>query len=162
MGGMSFTPPFVISTAVSSTGVLASGLADGRLYVGFGGERQLMKRGKKWNGLEPSAEWIDKVAEGPIVAMYVFIFILSSSCAHKHYRQFSDPDTLVLSTMLGTVMGFQIHRGKTVAETGVTKTWELRASTLEKVNALLVEHKKLVLGGLAKDGKGVIEIYSHT
>lgn len=73
MDGISLSPPFVQSSAVSSTGIIAIGLADGRLYVGFGGDRQLAKRGKKWNGLDPSAEWIEKVAEGPIVAMYILL-----------------------------------------------------------------------------------------
>lgn len=58
-------------------------------------------------------------------------------------------------------MGFQVHRGKTVAETGVTKLWELHAKDVEKVNAMIVEHKKLIIGGFQGEGKGIIEILTH-
>lgn len=76
--GMSLSPPFIMSTAFSSTGVMAAGTADGRLWIGFGGEKTPSipgtgkKRNKKWDGLDADAELLQKVADGPIVAMYVF------------------------------------------------------------------------------------------
>jgi len=72
---MALSPPFVMSMAMSTTGVLAAGTADGRLWLGFGGERPSTggkgtnKKTKKWEGLEENEALLIKVAEGPIVAM---------------------------------------------------------------------------------------------
>jgi hypothetical protein len=72
---MALSPPFVMSMAMSTTGVLAAGTADGRLWLGFGGEKPSVgekgtkKKAKKWDGLEEKEALLIKVAEGPIVAM---------------------------------------------------------------------------------------------
>jgi hypothetical protein len=70
---MSLSPPFVMSAAISSTGVMAAGTADGRLWLGFGGEKvaqsKSKKRTRKWEGFNPDDEHLEKIAEGPIVAM---------------------------------------------------------------------------------------------
>jgi|ERR1700722_5389198 len=76
VGGMSLSPPFVVSTAMSSTGILAAGTADGRLWLGFGGERYLAspskkRRSRKWAGLREADELMIHVAEGPVVALLV-------------------------------------------------------------------------------------------
>ena len=63
--------------AISSTGVLAAGTADGRLWIGFGGEKlpnstvakSSKKKAKKWDGLNEDEALLIKVAEGPVVAM---------------------------------------------------------------------------------------------
>jgi hypothetical protein len=67
--------------AMSNTGVLAAGTADGRLWIGFGGEKSsnpgakgAKKKAKKWEGLGEDETLLIKVAEGPIVAMYVSHF----------------------------------------------------------------------------------------
>ena len=78
-GGMALSPPFIMSTAMSSTGVMAAGTADGRLWLGFGGEKRSLpgsskkKRAKKWEGLRDDDELAVKIAEGPIVAMCVIM-----------------------------------------------------------------------------------------
>jgi hypothetical protein len=70
---MALAPPFIMSMAMSNTGVLAAGTADGHLWIGFGGEKgpASKKKAKKWEGLDESKALLIKVAEGPIVAMYV-------------------------------------------------------------------------------------------
>lgn len=76
-GGMTLSPPFVLCSALSPAGVIAAGTADGRLFIGFGGEKRpsggssgnKKKRAKKWNGLDEEAELIEKFAEGPVVAV---------------------------------------------------------------------------------------------
>ena len=69
---MSLSPPFVMSLAVSSTGVVAAGTADGRLLIGFGAEGALAmkKRPNKWEGLVGVETLLTKIAEGPVVALY--------------------------------------------------------------------------------------------
>ncbi len=37
--------------------------------------------------------------------------------------------------------------------------WQQQAKSLAKVNALVVDDKKIVLGGISGDGKGIIEIW---
>ena len=69
---MSLSPPFIMSMAMSNTGVLAAGTADGRLWLGFKGDKtsnRPRKKSKKWEGLEEDEALFIKVAEGPIVAM---------------------------------------------------------------------------------------------
>ena len=72
--GMSLSPPFVICSDISSLGLAAAGTADGQLWVGFGGEkvpsRQTgRKKSRKWQGLDQEHELLQKIAEGPIVAL---------------------------------------------------------------------------------------------
>lgn len=67
-----------MSTAMSETGVLAAGTADGHLWLGFGGEKlhapakgsgPKAKRSRKWDGLQTDQEVLVKAAEAPIVAL---------------------------------------------------------------------------------------------
>jgi len=64
-----------MSLALSSNGTVAAGTADGRLFLGFGGERSLSagaktkKKAKKWKGLDGDESLLIKVAEGPVVAL---------------------------------------------------------------------------------------------
>ena len=73
---MSLSPPFIISMAISATGIVAAGTADGRLWINFAGEtsKEEKKNKKVWNGLDQSKEHVIKIAEGPIVAMSVNFF----------------------------------------------------------------------------------------
>ncbi|KAL1663265.1 hypothetical protein GGF50DRAFT_89453 [Schizophyllum commune] len=50
---ISLSPPFVLSSAMSPSGVLAAGLADGRVWVGMGGERVWVGAGgeRVWVGM---------------------------------------------------------------------------------------------------------------
>ena len=53
---MSLSPPFIMSMAMSNTGVLAAGTADSRLWLGFKGDKTSnsgkgpKKKSKKWEG----------------------------------------------------------------------------------------------------------------
>jgi len=68
------SPPFILSTSISSSGVLAVGTADGKLWIGAGGEkRPKKKRSRRWEGLREDQTIMVKVAEGPVVGMYVKI-----------------------------------------------------------------------------------------
>lgn len=81
--GMALSPPFIMSMAISPTGVVAAGTADGRLRLGFAGEKRpspdastKKKRTRKWEGLKEAEELVIKIAEGPIVAMCAFRWIV--------------------------------------------------------------------------------------
>ncbi|KAJ3760327.1 WD40-repeat-containing domain protein [Lentinula raphanica] len=147
--GVSLSPPFIMSTAFSTTGILAAGIADGSLWVGFGGQKgsskMKTKKSRKWNGLSPEGKQVcDKVAEGPIVAM-----------------TFLSPDTLVASTLLGLVIQWKIKIDSVNQEDIVKEIWRKQAVALDKVNALVAIDTKIAIGGLSKDGKGVFEVWDR-
>ena len=70
--GISLSPPFVLSLSVSPSGLFVAGTADGRTWVGGGGEKRSdgkKKRSRKWEGLrEDDGLWL-QVADGPIVGV---------------------------------------------------------------------------------------------
>ena len=79
--GLTLSPPFVLCTAISSTGILAAGTADGRLWIGMGGEKGPVstgsrgggggkkKKARKWEGLRAEAAFEERIAEGPVVGV---------------------------------------------------------------------------------------------
>lgn len=52
-------------------GIIAAGTADGHLFVGFGGKKGGKKKMRKWEGLKADEAKSWKVADGPIIAVYV-------------------------------------------------------------------------------------------
>lgn len=76
--GPQLSPPFVLSVAVSPAGILAASTANGLVFVGAGGEKRptgqaQKKRKRKWDGLNEGEGTVMKVAEGPVVAVCVFV-----------------------------------------------------------------------------------------
>ncbi|KAJ4487736.1 WD40-repeat-containing domain protein [Lentinula aciculospora] len=148
--GVSLSPPFIMSTAFSSTGILAAGTADGNLWIGLGGQKGLSKtrtkRSRKWNGLSDEEKKIFvKVVEGPIVAM-----------------SFSSPDILTASTLLGLIIQWRINSEAGNGDDIVKEVWRKKAVKLAKVNALVTIDAKIAIGGFSKDGNGVIEIWDRS
>ena len=65
--------------AISSTGVIAVGLADGRVWIGTGAQRakEKKKKTRKWEGLNSNHGGFHLIAEGPIVGLSVcFSYVL--------------------------------------------------------------------------------------
>ncbi|KAI0647319.1 WD40-repeat-containing domain protein [Trametes meyenii] len=145
--GVSLSPPFVLSLAISTTGLLAASTADGRVWLGGGGEKRSIpqgakkKRSRKWEGLrEEEGLWM-QVADGPVVAV-----------------AFRDNERLVTCSLLGAVTEFDISRN-VQGNLETAKRWSAAATSLEKVNAMSISRSWLVLGGFGKDGKGIIEAW---
>ncbi|KAM5532069.1 hypothetical protein V8D89_012224 [Ganoderma adspersum] len=143
---VSLSPPFVHSLSMSPTGLIVVSTADGRVWLGGGGEKRSdskKKRSRKWEGLrEDEGIWL-QVADGPIV-----------SVAFTHAERF------LTCSLLGVLAEYSISRdsdGKLVA----TKGWSTSTRSLEKVNAMIADHCRVVVGGFAKDGKGVVEIWQR-
>ncbi|KAG5642878.1 hypothetical protein DXG03_001920 [Asterophora parasitica] len=148
VGGMSLSPPFVMSTAISSTGLIAAGTADGRLYIGCGGYKvpkakgSNKKRSRKWEGLKDDEEVIIKIAEGPIVAVV-----------------FEETGMLTLSTLLGVMIRFEVEFEEGQGNVSIVKVWQQETQGVKKVNTLVVDDKRVVVGGLTADGQGIFEIW---
>ncbi|CCM04721.1 uncharacterized protein FIBRA_06909 [Fibroporia radiculosa] len=146
--GVSLSPPFVLSTSVSSTGFFAAATADGRVWLGAGGEKRLSpsrlrrKRHRKWEGLkEDEGLWMH-IAEGPIVAV-----------------AFLGPGVLVTCTLLGKLATYAVFRG-TEDNLVTQKGWSAETSGIAKVNAMCVKDHWIFVGGLNNDGKGMIEMWN--
>ncbi|KAL1706878.1 hypothetical protein EV121DRAFT_289060 [Schizophyllum commune] len=186
--GISLSPPFVLSSAMSTTGVLVAGLADGRVWVGMGGERVVeatsskkpptatttkpptptpttkrpptkdKKRTKKWEGLDPKGVLAAKVAEGPVVGV-----------------AWKDENTILACSLLGQLIEVTVERaldGKSQPDlrpkvlTQVESVSKVNALVVSKVDTLAVSNggalagdvQYVVVGGVGKDGKGVVEV----
>ncbi|KAK0468195.1 WD40-repeat-containing domain protein [Desarmillaria tabescens] len=106
-GSMSFSPPFVLCTALSATGVIAAGTADGHIWLGHGGMKvpSKGKKSRKWNGLDAEKASLHKLADGPVVAL-----------------TFCDSNTLIFSTLLGNVTELRVNPDK--EEEQVLPIWQ--------------------------------------
>ncbi|KAG5649722.1 hypothetical protein H0H81_002366 [Sphagnurus paluster] len=137
-----------MSIAMSSAGIIAAGTADGRLLIGCGGcktpkpKGSKKKRTRKWQGLDPEEEIVIKIAEGPIVAM-----------------AFDDSDVLTLSTLLGVTVRYQVLVDDDEGILALDKLWQHETQTVKKVNCLVVDDKRVIVGGLTVEGNGVFEIW---
>ncbi|KAJ7063495.1 hypothetical protein C8F01DRAFT_1055844 [Mycena amicta] len=143
--GISLSPPFIMSAAMSPTGAMAAGTADGQLWIGYGGDKGELapksskkKRSRKWEGFGMDDEILEKVAEGPVVAM-----------------AFLDSSTLLVSTLLGNVLQYTVSRQEGLQ---ISKTRQFQTG-ITKVNALVCDEQKLVIAGLTADSKGIMEIW---
>ncbi|KAM6500292.1 WD40-repeat-containing domain protein [Amanita muscaria] len=146
--GMSLSPPFIVSTAISSTGALAAGTADGQLWINFAGEsprdaslKKIVKAVKTWDGLNEKTEHAVKIAEAPIVVM-----------------TFLGERTLIVSTLKGVITQYKLMLEEN-NKLRLEKRWNGETSSSMKPNALIVDEKRVIVGGLQKDGSGVIEIW---
>ncbi|KAI0054020.1 WD40 repeat-like protein [Auriscalpium vulgare] len=143
--GVSLSPPFVLSLAVSPSGVIAAGTADGHLWIGMGGAKKASgskkKRSRKWEGLREDEGNTIKIAEGPVVCVL-----------------FTDSSTIITSTLLGTVTQFSLSGGDEV-DLAPKSEWVIEVAGIAKVNALAALPGRVVVGGFNKDGRGIVEVY---
>lgn len=75
------SPPFILSTSMSPSGLVAATTADGRLWIGSGGDKSApivdkKKRSRKWQGLKEFDGTFLQVADGPIVARCALSYLL--------------------------------------------------------------------------------------
>ncbi|TFK63229.1 hypothetical protein BDN72DRAFT_826806 [Pluteus cervinus] len=150
-GGTELAPPFVMCTAVGSTGVVAAGTADGHLWLGYGGDKDQndvsskKKKSKKpsfWGGLHEEHHVELKIAEGPVVAM-----------------AFVSPWKITTSTMLGVVTQYLLDYDSSLGKLKISELWEQKTHSIEKVNALVVDDKRIIIGGFDNNGRGMIELW---
>ena len=70
--GVSLSPPFILSTSLSPSGLVVATTADGRMWVGSGGDKSApankKKKSRKWQGLWEQDGLFVQVADGPVVS----------------------------------------------------------------------------------------------
>ncbi|KAF9645295.1 WD40 repeat-like protein [Thelephora ganbajun] len=139
--GISLSPPFIHSIAFSENGTVAASTADGRVWVGGGGDKLITpkkKRSRKWEGLrEDEGKWIS-VAEGPLVSV-----------------DFADSESFLTCTLLGSLSRYNASVGST--ETGIV--WSRDVKELKKANCMQSNRTYIVVGGFSNGGKGLAEVY---
>ena len=73
-------------------------------------------------------------------------------------RAFINTHTLVVSSLLGVIIQYRlVFEKENVFK--LEKLWERDVREPIKVNVLVVDDKRVVIGGLQPDGTGVIEIW---
>jgi len=122
---------------------VAASIADGRVWVGRGGDKSITskkKRHRKWEGLkEDEGSWV-RVAEGPVVSV-----------------DFVGSENLVTCTLLGSLSRYEVGVESTLA----TMNWSRNVERLEKVNCMRSNGKYVAVGGFLNDGKGLVEVYGE-
>ncbi|KAH7889639.1 WD40-repeat-containing domain protein [Phlebopus sp. FC_14] len=147
---VSMSPPFVLSMSMSSKGLIAAGTADGRLYVGTGGEKPVtdsvgrQKRRRKWDGLRSKGKIIATVAQGPVVALV-----------------FTGPREILTCTLSGRIQYHKICGTATNNDLSVVSEWAQETKDSFKVNAMAASVNSIIIGGFQKEGRGVIEIWTR-
>lgn len=94
--GVSLSPPFIQCTSLSASGVVAVGTADGQVWIGAGGEKRSggkKKKNRKWEGLKENESLSQKIAEGPIVGMWVVICVIWFSTSNLFPSEVSSIST---------------------------------------------------------------------
>ncbi|KAF5358150.1 hypothetical protein D9756_001310 [Leucocoprinus leucothites] len=145
-GKVSMSPPFIMSLSVAPNGIVAAGTADGKLWLGFGGGKtpsaSKSRKKTKWGGLDLEQASVVSIAEAPIVAV-----------------AFHSPSRLTVSTLKGALTHFNLFYSSDGGNVIYQAIWHHQCETMIKVNALVVDEKRLVVGGFDETGKGVIDIW---
>jgi len=150
----SLSPPFVTSLVVSSTGVIAAGAADGRLWVGFGGEKsssstatRTKKKRRYWEGLKEdnNSFWGSVVSHGPIVG-----------------AGFLSADQIVICSLGGTLTSL-LHSVNHEHSRNFDPKWTYDITRIKKVNSMKTGRGTngelwIVVGGIGESGKGCLEV----
>lgn len=77
------------------------------------------------------------------------------------FRAFSDGRTLTISTLLGNLTQYHLVYDEEEGSVVLQQLWQKESLGLEKVNALIVDEKRIIVGGLSANGRGVIEIWKQ-
>ncbi|KAH9063479.1 WD40-repeat-containing domain protein, partial [Lactarius vividus] len=140
---VSLSPPFILCLAVSSSGTIAAGTADGQIWMGLGGDKRVsVKKTRKWGGLREDMSLSKKIADGPVVAL-----------------AFLNPTTIVTSTLLGNISEHLVRIEGDVGDWRIESFPIAQTQIISKVNTLAVHGSNIAVGGFQMDGKGVAEVY---
>ncbi|KAG2139618.1 WD40-repeat-containing domain protein [Suillus bovinus] len=148
--GVLMSPPFILSSAMSPSGVLAVGTADGRVWIGTSGEKMsrvssgtsVNKKRRKWEGLKQDGAFTADVGHGPITAL-----------------AFIGPRTLFTSTLMGKVTLHEVGGPTADGKLDLSAKWMKATTDVNKVNGIIATGDLIIIGGLSERGEGMIEVW---
>jgi hypothetical protein len=88
-------------------------------------------------------------------------FTLHEYGSHGIFRAFSGPSTLIICTLLGKVTQYHVAQEEARRASPPEQEWSMNTKTVSKVNAMVVNERWIIIGGLCKEGKGVIEVWNR-
>jgi hypothetical protein len=167
--GVSMSPPFILSSAMSPSGILAAGIADGRVWIGTGGEKMsaassgtsIKRKRRKWEGLKQDEAFMADVGHGPITALYVFVTAVLRHPNLNINRTFIGPRTLCTSTLMGKVSLHEIGGPTADGKLDISPKWTKATTDVSKVNAIIATGSLIIIGGLSERGEGMIEVWEN-
>jgi hypothetical protein len=68
---------------------------------------------------------------------------------------------LTTSTLLGNLTQYHLIYDEEEGSVVLQQLWQKESLGLEKANALVVDEKRIIVGGFSADGRGVIEIWKQ-
>ncbi|PAV23878.1 WD40 domain containing protein [Pyrrhoderma noxium] len=159
--GISSLPPFITAVTLSSSGTIASGTADGRIWIGFGGaklstssgsgtgKKGKAKKTRKWGGLNEEEGFFTKVSDS-LIADLKFVSVDSLIACTVHGRL--SKHRLVFPSSSGSS-----NKG------GLLEEWSTQITSYTRIDALAynLNEDRIATAGLYVDQKrGVVELRS--
>ena len=68
---------------------------------------------------------------------------------------------MTISTLLGNLTQYHLIYDEEEGSVVLQQLWQKESPGLEKVNAVVVDEKRIIIGGFSADGRGVIEIWKQ-
>ena len=87
--------------------------------------------------------------------------VKSNSGTDRGPRAFDESGILTVSTLLGMMIRYNPIYDPVEGSIELDKLWQKETESIAKVNTLVVDEKRVVVGGLTGDGNGVFEIWKR-
>jgi hypothetical protein len=62
---------------------------------------------------------------------------------------------------MGVITQYLLIYDEAVASVVLQQLWQKKSLGLEKVNTLITDEKRIIVGGFSAKGRGVIEVWKH-
>lgn len=159
--GISSLPPFITAIALSSNGIIASGTADGRIWIGFGGakispstsgsnKKGKAKKTRKWGGLDEGEGFHTRISDSLIAEI-----------------KFISNDSLLACTVHGKLSKHHVVYPSSssipISSGGLQEEWNYQLNSFTRIDALAFNYieSQVSIAGLHTDQKrGVVELRS--
>lgn len=82
-----------------------------------------------------------------------------NSLTRRHNSAFINEQTLVTSSLLGKLAIHTVSYGES-GKLQAHSVWNAQTSIVAKVNAICVNERYLLVGGITKDQKGAVEVWT--
>lgn len=76
-----------------------------------------------------------------------------------NFRAFSEARKLTTSTLMGVISQYRVNYDDKAGSVVLQQLWQQESTGMEKVNALVADEKRIIVGGFNKKQRGRIEIW---